>query len=67
MPPFELTLPQARAAAALRRRWPDGIVTPHPRPYGVILEVQIGAHSVDRLALLDDGTVLGDVPLPRAA
>jgi hypothetical protein len=54
---LEITTEQARAADALRRRWPNGRVLSHERPWGVILEVRVGDRAVDFVALTTDGRV----------
>lgn len=53
----EITTEQARAAAALRRRWPRGRVVSHERDWGVILEVRLGDRAVDLVALTADGRI----------
>jgi hypothetical protein len=63
----EITTEQARAVAALRRRWPAGVVTAHQRPWGVILEVQVHGHAVDLVALHADGAVEPATGLRHAA
>jgi hypothetical protein len=63
----ELTTDQARVADALRRRWPNGRVVSHPRPWGVILEVRVDGHAADLVALTADGRVEPDADLRRAA
>jgi hypothetical protein len=63
----EITIDQARAAAALRRRWPHGHVVSHERDWGLILEVRVGGHAVDLLAITVDGRVEPDADLRRAA
>lgn len=64
---IELTTDQARLVARLRRRFPDGEVRAHQRPWGVIIEVRRGRHTVWLTALDGDGGVRDDRPLPRAA
>jgi hypothetical protein len=63
----ELTTDQARVADALRRRWPNGRVVSHAREWGVILEVRVGDHAVDLVALTADGGVKADADLRHAA
>ena len=63
----ELTTDQARVAAALRRRWPDGRVVSHERPWGVILEVRARGPAVDLVAFRADGGVEHDADLRWAA
>jgi hypothetical protein len=64
---IELTTDQARLVARLRRRFPDGEVRAHQRPWGVIIEVRRGRHTLWLTALDGDGGVRDDRPLPRAA
>ena len=64
---IELTTDQARLVARLRRRFPDGDVRAHQRPWGVIIEVRHGRRTVWLTALDGDGGVRADRPLPRAA
>lgn len=67
MPATEITTDQARAAARLRRRWPGGRVVSHERTWGVILEVRVGGHAVDVLALTADGRIEPQVTFAHAA
>jgi hypothetical protein len=64
---IELTMDQARLIARLRRRFPDGDVRAHQRPWGVIIEVRRGRQTIWLTALDGDGGVRDDRPLPRAA
>jgi hypothetical protein len=63
----EITTDQARLLARLRRRFPDGEVCVHERPWGLIVEVRRGAHVVALTALHADGRIAPDRPVTRPA
>jgi hypothetical protein len=63
----EITMDQARLLARLRRRFPDGEVRVHERPWGLIVEVRRGAHVVALTALHADGRIAADQPVTRPA
>ena len=67
----ELTVSQARAVYAIRRRHPGAELTFHERPWGFILELTrprpSGGRRVVGLARFAvDGSIRPDVPLPLA-
>ena len=67
----ELTVSQARAVYAIRRRHPEAALTFHERPWGFILELTkprpSGGRRVVALARFAvDGSIRPDVPLPLA-
>jgi hypothetical protein len=63
----ELTLPQTRAIARLRRRHPGAEVRVHPRPWGLVLESRRDERVLE-LARFDwDGAVMADQRVDRAA
>jgi hypothetical protein len=65
--PLEITDDQARAAAALRLRWPGARVVAHPRRWGVILEARRDGHVVEVTALRADGRIEAQADLRPAA
>jgi hypothetical protein len=67
----ELTVTQARAVYAIRRRHPEADLTFHERTWGFILEVTkprlSGGRRVVALARFAiDGSIRPDLPLPLA-
>ncbi|HEY3187822.1 MAG TPA: hypothetical protein VGJ70_10130 [Solirubrobacteraceae bacterium] len=67
----ELTIAQARAVYAIRRRHPGADLTFHERPWGFILELTkprpSGGRRVVGLARFAvDGSIRPDMPLPLA-
>jgi hypothetical protein len=67
----ELTVSQARAVYAIRRRHPEADLVFHQRPWGFILEVtkprRSGGRRVVALArFASDGSIRPDRPLPLA-
>jgi hypothetical protein len=68
----ELTVSQARAVYAIRRRHPDAELVFHERRWGFILEVTrpraSGGRRVVALArFATDGSIRPDMPLPLAS
>jgi hypothetical protein len=63
----ELTLEQAREINLLRRRHPGATLRVHERPWGVLVEVVRGAHTV-RVERFDfGGATVHDAPITLAA
>lgn len=63
----ELTLPQAREIARLRRRYPGAAVHVHQRPWGLVVEVRRGDRVVELERFDWSGAVLADQRIDRAA
>ncbi len=64
---LELTPRQARIIGRLRTRWPQADVRAHERPWGVIVEVRRGGHTVSLTAFDGQGGIRPDAPLLHAA
>lgn len=64
---MELTLPQAREIARLRRRHPDADVVLHHRAHDLIVELRRKDRIVALTRLGDDGSVARQDPLALAA
>lgn len=63
----ELTLPQARALALLRRRHPGAEVRIHHRPWGLIAEARRRNRTLELARLEWGGGVDGEHRIDRAA
>jgi hypothetical protein len=63
----ELTLEQAREIDLLRRRHPGATLRVHERPWGVLVEVRRGAHTVALERFEFGGVVVHDAPIRLAA
>ncbi len=63
----ELTLPQTREIARLRRRHPGAELLVHPRPWGIVVEARRGARTVELERFDWSGAVLADQRVDRAA
>ena len=63
----ELTLDQAREIHLMRRRHPGAALRVHERPWGVLVEVVRGAHTVALERFEFGGAVVHDAPIRLAA
>jgi hypothetical protein len=63
----ELTLEQAREINLLRRRHPGAMLRVHERPWGVLMEVVHGTHTVKLERFEFGGAVVHDAPIRLAA
>jgi hypothetical protein len=63
----ELTLEQAREINLLRRRHPGAVLRVHERPWGVLVEVVRGAHTVRVERFEFGGAMVHDAPIRVAA
>jgi hypothetical protein len=64
---IELTPTQARGVWGLRRRFPGADLVAHQRPWGVIVEVRRGGHTLALAAFDEAGAQWDDVSLRRTA
>jgi hypothetical protein len=63
----ELTLEQAREINLLRRRHPGAVLRVHERPWGVLVEVVRGTHTVKLERFEFGGAMVHDAPIRLAA
>lgn len=63
----ELTLEQAREINLLRRRHPGAVLRVHERPWGVLVEVVRGTHTVGVERFEFGGATVRDVAIRLAA
>ncbi|HEV7492172.1 hypothetical protein [Baekduia sp.] len=63
----ELTLEQAREINLLRRRHPGATLRVHERPWGVLVEVVRGTHTVTLERFEFGGATVHDAPIRLAA
>lgn len=63
----ELTLEQAREIDLLRRRHPGAALRVHERPWGVLVEVVRGTHTVKLERFEFGGVTVRDSPITLAA
>jgi hypothetical protein len=63
----ELTLDQAREINRLRRAHPGAVLCVHERPWGVLVEVVRGTHTVTLERFEFGGATVHDAPIRLAA
>jgi hypothetical protein len=63
----ELTLEQAREIDLLRRRHPGAALRVHERPWGILVEVVRGTHTVMLERFEYGGAMVHDAPIRLAA
>jgi hypothetical protein len=63
----ELTLEQAREIDLLRRAHPGATLVVHQRPWGVLVEVVRGTHTITLERFEFGGAMVRDAPIRAAA